>query len=225
MLQYLYTPLSLSNERPAVCRRSVLPLRSIRTVDDAQLRIWLSWLRLVYVSYRVRRIRRTIAHGFAYLSRWKQLHWSNTKRSTSSRSLGPTRQNRGEAAPPVDLEADDPELATADVIDAVGGSESGTLVRAWCSLTSLCFHALAARFLPFTLYVVLMLWGVFKAILGYVLHVIIVAILETTYVRRMGMTFAAMVVLKIAYWCGLVPISLDDLSRHATLTSGLRLLS
>ena len=225
MLRYRYAPLSLSNERPAVCRRSVLPLRSIRTVDDAPLRIWLSWLRLVYLTYRVRRIRRTIAHGFAYLSRWKQLHWSNTKRSTSSRSLGPTRQNRGEAAPPVDLEADDPELATADVIDAVGGSESGTLVRAWCSLTSLCVHALAARFLPFTLYVVLMLWGVFKAILGYVLHVIIVAILETTYVRRMVMTFAAMVVLKIAYWCGLVPISLDDLSRHATITSGLRLLS
>ena len=219
MLQYLYAPLSLSNERPAVCRRSVLPLRSIRSVDDKPLRIWLSWLRLVYLTYRVRRIRRTIAHGFAYLSRWKQLHWSNTKRSTSSRSSGSAQRD------PVDLGVDDPELATADVIDAVGGSESGTLVRAWCSLTSLCFHALAARFLPFTLYVILMLWGVFKAFFGYVLHVIIVAILETTYVRRMVMTFTAMVVLKIAYWCGLVPISLDDLSRHATITSGLRLLS
>ena len=120
MLQYLYAPLSLSNERPAVCRRSVLPLRSIRSVDDKPLRIWLSWLRLVYLTYRVRRIRRTIAHGFAYLSRWKQLHWSNTKRSTSSRSSGPTRQYQWEAAPPVDLEADDPELAAADVIDAVG---------------------------------------------------------------------------------------------------------
>ena len=48
-------------------------------------------------------------------------------------------------------------------------------------------------------------WGLLKAVLGYVLHIVVVGLLETTYVRRIMLTFVVMILYKLAYWLGLLP--------------------
>ena len=197
-------------------RQQVIPLRAIRGYMDREYRIYFLWCRLVYVTYRVRKLRRTIAHGFAYLSRWKDLKWGNTKLPAARR--GGANAQLGGATTVVgdtnnDLEAADPELNPVDVIDAAGDKAAGKLVQAWCTLTSLCLSTIAAQFLPAMYFIVMMAWGIAKAFLKYVIHVLVVSLLETTYVRRLVLTLFATVFLRVAYWMGMIPMQLEDLSR------------
>ena len=132
-------------------RQEVVPLCRIRSYPYREDRVYFLWCRLVYVTYRVRKLRRTLAHGFAYLSRWKDLKWANTKRPAARRGganalVGAATSVDGDTN--TDLEAADPELNPADVIDAAGGKVAGKLVQAWCTITSLCLSTIAAQTLP-----------------------------------------------------------------------------
>ena len=208
MLHTLYegVPWWRSDDRNTNFAKQALHLRSIRAVQESALRNYLQWYRLTYTVYRVRRLRRILAHGFAYLRRWKTLKWGNTRRPIAARRDG----GQGVEAAEVDLEAADPVWDPADVIDAAGENAAGTLMRAWWSLTGLCLGTLASRFVPLLYFIMMMSWGVLKAAISYILHVLIVGLLETTYVRRMVLTFFAALAFKLAYWLGLLPHALDS---------------
>ena len=230
MLHMVYESWWTPESRNTSHAKSVLRLGSIRTISDKPFRVYLQWYRLTYMVYRVRKLRRTIAHGFAYLHRWKDLKWGNTKRPAvayrRTNVAGVATNGAAEQHRNADIEAADPEFDPADVIDAAGDQATGTLVHAWCSLTSLCLSVVAVRTLPFLYFIVMMVWGLAKAFLGYVLHVVVVGLLETTYVRRMVMTVSAAIMLKIAYWLGLLPSNVNDLSwTLQALPSPMRLLT
>ena len=69
----------------------------------------------------------------------------------------------------------------ADVIDAADlARRPKRLMIAWAVLSHLCINAIVTSVIPACYMVYATTWGLLKAVLGYVLHIAIVGLLETT---------------------------------------------
>ena len=98
----------------------------------------------------------------------------------------------------------------ADVIDAADlARRPKRLVIAWAVLSHLCIRTTVTSVIPACYMVYATTWGLLKTVLGYMLHIVVVGLLETTYVRRLMLTFVVMILYKLAYWLGLLPKGLQ----------------
>ena len=159
------------------------------------------WARLFHVACRARRLRRILGHGLAYMQRWVDLQWKPPR---------PARQRA------LKIEEEDPEMGPdpADVIDAADlARRPKRLMIAGAVLSYLCIRTIVMSVIPACYMVYVTTWGLLKAVLGYVLHIAIVGLLETTYVRRLVLTFVAMLLYKLADWLGLLPEGLQHVGQ------------
>ena len=107
----------------------------------------------------------------------------------------------------------------ADIIDAADlARQPKSPMIAWAVLSRLCIGTIITSVLPACYMVYATAWGLLKAVLGYVLHIAVVGLLETTYVRRIMLIFVVMILYKLAYWLGLLPKGLQHVGEliHAT---------
>jgi hypothetical protein len=131
------------------------------------------------------------------MKRWVDLQWKPPRRARQRALQG---------------EEEDPEMGPdpADVIDAADlARRPKRLMIAWAVFSHLCIRTIVMSVIPACYMVYATTWGLLKAVLGYVLHIAIVGLLETAYVRRLMLTFVVMILYKLVYWLGLLPEGLQ----------------